>query len=82
MKSKLVAAPCSEPKSLPYPKLMLDTDKEGMVVLFEKAGDGIVLVPGKSQYRPGLFSGGWSMCHFVDLPLGQSVVLENDGVAQ
>ena len=82
MKSKLVAAPCSEPKSLPYPKLMVTAEKKDLIVLFDSKSSGTVMVCTSGRHKIGYHSLHWCDADFEDLPLGQSVVLGNDGVAQ
>ena len=88
MKSRLVNAQCSEPKNLPFPKLMRSIKNVqfgvagGVIILFDKPACGTALVQGESNYPIGIYANNWAMQCFEDLPIGQSVVLENDGNAQ
>jgi hypothetical protein len=79
MKSIVLVDSDNGRKSLKFPKLMTSINIQGLTVLFRAPSIGTVLVVGHSGYTIGDSSHQWVMDMFVDLPIGQSVVLENDG---
>lgn len=56
----------------------LKKSKNGLVVLFEDPGAGMVVVKGDSTYVVGSHSRCWSGSEFAMLSLGSQVILEND----
>lgn len=60
-------------KEIKYPCLMVDA--EGAVVLFHRAGRGVVVSP-CDMTKVGDYSGNWQMCYFK--PFHGTVTLSNE----
>jgi hypothetical protein len=63
-------------RTMPYPKLMMS--KKGSSIIFFYEDKKGVVVSGDDRYDVGEHSEYWDMNCFIDLPLNQQVILQND----